>query len=80
VINEPYSNHELQDILGNSAMINWFRQAKQSDRGHGCYQRLRHSLSRGAVTLTSNYFNTIQYLLAAARVRESACRATLARV
>ena len=66
VINEPYANHELQDILGNSAMIDWFRQAKQSDPAARMFINDYGILSsRGAdYSHQDHYFNTIQYLLA----------------
>ncbi|MCL4202602.1 MAG: endo-1,4-beta-xylanase [Pirellulaceae bacterium] len=31
VINEPYTNHDLMDVLGNEAMVEWFRLARQAD-------------------------------------------------
>jgi GH35 family endo-1,4-beta-xylanase len=31
VINEPYTNHALQDVLGNDEMIHWFKLARQAD-------------------------------------------------
>jgi endo-1,4-beta-xylanase len=31
VINEPYTNHDLMDVLGNEAMSEWFRLARQAD-------------------------------------------------
>lgn len=32
VVNEPYSNHDLMDLLGgNNVMIHWFKLAKQAD-------------------------------------------------
>ncbi len=31
VINEPYSNHFLMDLLGNDVMIEWFKTAKSAD-------------------------------------------------
>lgn len=31
VINEPYNNHALMDILGKDVMIDWFKLAKQAD-------------------------------------------------
>jgi GH35 family endo-1,4-beta-xylanase len=66
VINEPYTNHQLMDILGNSAMIDWFGQAKQSDPNAGMFINDYGILSaRGAdLPHQNHYFNTIQYLLA----------------
>jgi len=31
VINEPYANHDLMDILGRDAMVDWFREARAAD-------------------------------------------------
>jgi endo-1,4-beta-xylanase len=31
VINEPYSEHDLMDILGQDVMVEWFKLAKQAD-------------------------------------------------
>ncbi len=31
IVNEPYDNHAVMDILGNQAMIDWFLQARQID-------------------------------------------------
>ena len=31
VVNEPYSEHDLMDVLGNDVMAEWFRLAKQGD-------------------------------------------------
>lgn len=31
VVNEPFRNHDLMDILGDSAMIDWFRLARATD-------------------------------------------------
>ena len=31
VINEPYNNHDLMDLLGREAMLDWFREARAAD-------------------------------------------------
>ena len=31
VVNEPYDNHDVMDILGNQTLIDWFLQARQVD-------------------------------------------------
>lgn len=31
VINEPFSNHDIQDVLGNEVMVEWFRIAHEAD-------------------------------------------------
>jgi GH35 family endo-1,4-beta-xylanase len=64
VINEPYTNHELMDILGNSAMIDWFRQAKQSDPNAVMFLNDYNILSAlGADYAHQNgFFSAIQFL------------------
>jgi GH35 family endo-1,4-beta-xylanase len=64
VINEPYANHDLMDILGNAAMIDWFRQAKQSDPHARLYLNDYSILeARGTdYSHQDHFFNTIQYL------------------
>jgi GH35 family endo-1,4-beta-xylanase len=64
VVNEPYTNHELMDILGNSAMIDWFRQAKQSDPSAVMFLNDYNILSAlGADYAHQNgFYNAIQYL------------------
>jgi endo-1,4-beta-xylanase len=32
VINEPYANHELMDVLGNEAMVHWFKLTREHDK------------------------------------------------
>jgi GH35 family endo-1,4-beta-xylanase len=31
VINEPYTNHDVMDVLGSDAMVDWFRLAREAD-------------------------------------------------
>jgi len=31
VINEPYTNHDVMDILGNDVMVDWFKIAREAD-------------------------------------------------
>lgn len=31
VVNEPFANHDLQDILGRDSLVEWFRLARQAD-------------------------------------------------
>ena len=31
VVNEPYAHHDLMDVLGDDAMVDWFRQARAID-------------------------------------------------
>ena len=47
VLNEPYTNKDLQAVLGDAEMTSWFRQARAADPGgQALHQRLQHSGSR----------------------------------
>jgi GH35 family endo-1,4-beta-xylanase len=37
VINEPYSEHDVMDILGDEVMADWFKRTRQNDRGVKLY-------------------------------------------
>ena len=37
VINEPYSEHDIQDILGDEVMADWFKRTRRMDRGVKLY-------------------------------------------
>ena len=37
VINEPYSEHDIQDILGDEVMADWFKRVRRSDRSVKLY-------------------------------------------
>ncbi len=37
VINEPYSEHDIQDILGEKVMADWFKRTRRIDRGVKLY-------------------------------------------
>ena len=37
VVNEPYTNHELMDVLGNDELIAWFKLARQHDPAVNLY-------------------------------------------
>ncbi len=37
VLNEPYTNHDLMDILGRESMAEWFKEARLADPSAGLY-------------------------------------------
>lgn len=49
VINEPVTNHALQDVLGRQAMVDWFRWAKEADPNAKLYLNDYCMLSGGAL-------------------------------
>ena len=60
VINEPYSEHDVQDILGNEEMVAWFNAEGRRPRGPAVHQRLPEPGRRATL---DSYFNTIRWLL-----------------
>ncbi len=57
VINEPYSNHDLMDILGRDAMVSWFKAAHEADPDVRLYLNDYASLvAGGAVTAHKEAF------------------------
>lgn len=61
VINEPYSEHQIQDILGKLEMVAWFQAAKAADPAAKLFLNDYPSLAGGAHL--DNFQQTIQYLL-----------------
>ena len=65
VVNEPYSNHDLMDVLGDHAMVDWFQQAHALDpqarlfiNDNGIMESNGEDIAHAAA-----YEKTIQYLL-----------------
>jgi GH35 family endo-1,4-beta-xylanase len=65
VVNEPYSNHMLQDILSSYAMVRWFRLAHEADPSARLFINDFGVLeARGRGTRHQNgYYRTIKYLI-----------------
>lgn len=65
VINEPYTNHDLMDVLGRSAMAEWFRLAHQADPDVQLYINDYAILAAGGRDRAhqDHYEQTIRYLL-----------------
>jgi GH35 family endo-1,4-beta-xylanase len=64
VLNEPYSNRDLQNILGDEAMAEWFQEARKHDANVELYINDFNILSANGTDLAhrNHYFNTIAYL------------------
>ncbi|MEX2370411.1 MAG: endo-1,4-beta-xylanase [Bacteroidales bacterium] len=62
VINEPYSEHDIQDILGNEAMADWFKRTKLNDRDVKLYLNEYSIISSGGKNTVKQdyYYNLIQ--------------------
>ncbi|NLY01706.1 MAG: energy transducer TonB [Rhodopirellula sp.] len=65
VINEPYTNHDAMDVLGRSAMVEWFRLAHEADAGVQLYVNDYAILAAGGRDRAhqDHYEQTIRYLL-----------------
>ncbi len=65
VMNEPFSNHDFMDILGNAEMVEWFKLAKAADPACNTYINDYGVLEGGPNhnQHLQHYFKTIQYLI-----------------
>ncbi len=65
VINEPYSNHDLMDVLGPEAMADWFRLARRADPRPVLYLNDYDILTRGGLQKDhqDHYEKTLRSLL-----------------
>jgi len=65
VINEPYDNHDLMDILGNEAMVDWFKQARAADPGARLFINDYAILANGGrdAAHQDHYEKTIRFLI-----------------
>jgi len=64
VINEPYSEHEIMDILGNGVMADWLKRVKTNDSNVKLYINDYGILSGGGLDVKKqdSYYNLIKYL------------------
>ena len=64
VLNEPYANHDLMDILGRDAMIDWFRAARTALPDQRLYLNDYGILSGGGLNRAKldAYLDTVRYL------------------
>ncbi len=65
VVNEPYANHDLQDLLGLDAMVEWFQAAHAADPDAGLFVNDYNILAGGGLDHAHQnaYFELIEYLL-----------------
>jgi GH35 family endo-1,4-beta-xylanase len=66
VVNEPFSNHDLMDVLGNEAMVEWFKLARKTDPDARLYINDYGILTAGGRIDTAHhkhYEKTIRFLL-----------------
>jgi len=66
VVNEPFSNHDVMDILGNEAMVDWFRQTHELDPDARLYLNDYGILASGGQTDTrhqQHFEDTLRFLI-----------------
>lgn len=64
VINEPYTNHDVQDILGEEVMADWFKKVKEIDPDVKKYINDYSILGNGGTDVNhqNHYFETIKFI------------------
>ncbi|NJN26926.1 MAG: T9SS type A sorting domain-containing protein [Cyclobacteriaceae bacterium] len=64
IMNEPRVNHDIQDILGDEVMADWFIRAKRLDPTMKCYINDYGILTNGGFqqNYQDTYYNTIEYI------------------
>jgi len=64
VLNEAYYEHDLQDILGNEVVVDWFKRARHNDPGARLYINDYDILSSNGTNVDHQnaYFELIQYI------------------
>lgn len=64
VINEPYSEHDIMDILGNEVMADWLKRVRVNDPDVKLYINDYGILSSGGIDYKKHdsYYNLIKYL------------------
>lgn len=62
VMNEPYSEHDIQDILGNEVMADWYKRTRQNDRSVKLYINDYSIISSGGKNTVKQdyYYNLIK--------------------
>jgi GH35 family endo-1,4-beta-xylanase len=66
VINEPYTNHDLMDMLGNDVMVDWFNKAREVMPATRLFLNDYDILASGGSTDTAHqqgYYDAIRFLL-----------------
>ncbi len=64
VMNEPYSEHDLQDVLGDEVMADWFKRVRRTDRDVKLYINDYSILSAGGSNKLHQdyYYKVINYI------------------
>lgn len=64
VINEPYSEHDIMDILGNDVMADWFKRVRNNDRTVKLYLNDYSIISGGGSNTLKqdSYYNLVNYI------------------
>ncbi len=64
VINEPYSEHDIMDILGNDVMADWFKRVRNNDRTVKLYLNDYSIISGGGSNTAKqdSYYNLVKYI------------------
>ncbi|HSH20426.1 MAG TPA: endo-1,4-beta-xylanase, partial [Draconibacterium sp.] len=64
VINEPYSEHDIQDILGKDVMADWFKRVRNNDRTVKLYLNDYSIISGGGSNTEKqdSYYNLVKYI------------------
>jgi endo-1,4-beta-xylanase len=64
VINEPYSEHVIQDRLGDEVMADWFKRARRNDRAVKLYLNDFAIISAGgrSTDKQDSYFDLVNYI------------------
>ena len=64
VMNEPYSEHDIQDILGDEVMADWFKRARVNDRNVKLYINDYSIISAGGKNTVHQdyYYDVIEFI------------------
>lgn len=64
VVNEPYANHAVMDVLGNGEMLAWYQLAHRLDPAAALYLNEYGNLERAGLgdPQTDNFFNWLKFL------------------
>lgn len=64
VINEPYSEHDIMDILGKEVMADWFKRVRNNDRTVKLYLNDYSIISGGGgnIDKQDSYYNLVKYI------------------
>jgi len=64
VVNEPWANHDVQDVLGRGVMVDWFKLAKSLEPGAAMYLNEYGNLEFAGLNhpQTDGFFNELRFL------------------